>query len=558
LERVLNALSEQGQHANAKRLNGFLPFIFILGVMFVSVLPGRAMQETDDGVLRVNTRLVLLDVIVRDDDGLVEDLKAEDFTLLDGGVERPIAVFTMTRSEPDPDAVPLPDGVVSNRLDARGQTPTSATAILIDRLNTPPGMQVFADQQVNEFLESVVDGDRVAVYELTNTLRMLHDYTMDPRAALEAFDGGGPIQIIGLEGSIDALNVEIGDRELAEFLGGGGAEEDVPGPMATFVNLVERSYLGMRADTTAAALEAIVLNLASLPGRKNLVWVSGSFPFSFEPYQHNAFSFSVRNPTLDRLETTGRILTDANVAVYPIFAGGLGGADPVIQAGTRTNPLVQSGLELMMDLADRTGGEVSFNTNGLATRMEEAVEDTRVSYTLGFYVNDDELDEEFHELEVRTRPPDLEVRHREGYWGFGAARPTQVTPGLVNLLIAPTNATAVGLTASVVPVDGQPGHLDLVVIADTRDLGLTFDGTLWHGHLEMAMYFAIPEGETLLLPVQDLVIQMSDADFQAVQETGYLILTRLETDGLSGWMRLVVRDQASGQAGSLRVPIGLR
>jgi hypothetical protein len=75
LERVLNALNEQFQYANAKRLKGFLPFVFILGVMFVSVLPGRAMQEADDGVLRVNTRLVLLDVIVRDDDGLVADLK---------------------------------------------------------------------------------------------------------------------------------------------------------------------------------------------------------------------------------------------------------------------------------------------------------------------------------------------------------------------------------------------------------------------------------------------------------------------------------------------------
>jgi len=251
LEHSRDSLNDQ--YANANDFKTVLPLI--LGFMLVSVLPGLALQETDDGVLRVDTRLVLLDVIVRDDDGLVEDLTAEDFTLFDDGVERPVAVFTVTRSEPDPDAIPLPDGVVSNRRDARGQTPTSATAILIDRLNTPPTMQVFADFQVNEFLKSMADGDRVAVYELTNTLQILHDYTMDPRAALEAFEGGGPIQTIGLDGSIDALNATIGDRELEEFLAGRGQgeeEEDEPGPMATFVNLIERSFLEMRADTTAA------------------------------------------------------------------------------------------------------------------------------------------------------------------------------------------------------------------------------------------------------------------------------------------------------------------
>jgi len=236
----------------------------------------------------------------------------------------------------------------------------------------------------------------------------------------------------------------------------------------------------------------------------------------------------------------------------------LGGADPVIQAGTATNPLVQSGLELMMDLADRTGGEVSFNTNGLATRMREAVEDTRISYTLGFYVDEDELDVGFHKLEVRTRRPDLDVRHREGYWGFGADRPTQVTPGLVNLLIAPTNATGVGLTASVMPVDGRPDEYALAVIADSRDLSLTYDGTLWHGRLEMAMFYATQSGDTLLFPVQEFEIRISDAEFQAVQQTGYRIQIRVETEGISGWMRVVVRDQATGEAGSLRVPIGIR
>jgi VWFA-related protein len=518
--------------------------LLVLLLTFVSAPAAPAFQQTDDGTLRVNTRLVLLDVVVRDDDDLVEDLTLDDFSLIDDGVRRPVSVFTITRSDVEADLRPLPEGVVSNRRDANGRTPSSATAILIDRLNTSPAMQLWADHQVKEFLASVGGGDRVAVYELTDVLRILHDYTMDPRDALGAVEDIRPIQTVGLDGSIDSLNATIGDRELEEFLAGAGDEELVP--VAAFTELVERSYLEIRADTTAAALEAIVLHLTSLPGRKNLVWLSGSFPYSFEPYRHPAFNFEVRNSTLDRLEATGRILTDSNVAVYPIFVGGA------------VDGLVQSGLELMMDLADRTGGEASFNTNGLATRMHEAVDDARLSYTLGFYVNDDELDVGFHELDVRVDRPDVDVRHREGYWGFGAERPTEVTPGLEDLLLSPTNASGVGLTGSVTAVDGRPDDYDLLLIADTRDLGLTYDGTHWNGVLEMAMYFAAVAEDPRVFPLRQIEVRMTDAEFETAQQVGFLILTRVETAGYTGWMRIVVRDQSSGEAGSLRVPIGMR
>ena len=38
-----------------------------------------------------------------------------------------------------------------------------------------------------------------------------------------------------------------------------------------------------RLQLTLDALNAIAQNLKSLPGRKNLIWVSEGFPFSIEP-----------------------------------------------------------------------------------------------------------------------------------------------------------------------------------------------------------------------------------------------------------------------------------
>lgn len=533
--------------------------LLVLGINAVGTLA----QEADDTVLRVSTRLVLVDVIVRDDDGPVEDLTAENFTLFDEGVEQPVSVFSVTRSEVEVDAIPLPEGVVSNRQDSRGRTPTSVTAILIDRLNTGAFQQPFADHQVREFIDSLGDNDRVAIYELTNTLRILHDYMDDPALAMRSLDGAQAAQTLGLAGSEDALNPAIVDRLIEAWLAGNNPDGPAFGPQAELTNLIERTYLGARADTTAAALEAIVQRLSTLPGRKNLVWLAGSFPFSFEPYRHNAFNFKVRNSTLDRMEATGRVIVDANVAVYPLYAGGLdGGVDPAVPAvpgGAPGTPFNQIGIDLMIDLAQRTGGDAFFNTNGLATSMRRVVEDARITYTLGFYVNDDELDTGFHELDVRVEGDDLEVRHRQGYYGFGGKRPTEITPGLLDLLVSPTEASTLGLMGSAVPVEGAPDDYDLVLVADVRDLNLDYDGTEWRGGLQAAMYFASLSEGVRFLPVLDVDVRMSDADFQTAQQTGLTwILTRMETAGNVGWLRLVLRDPTTGNAGSLRVPVGLQ
>src|SRR6202035_4035794 len=78
-----------------------------------------------------------------------------------------------------------------------------------------------------------------------------------------------------------------------------------------------------RAKETLAGLEAIGNHLARVPGRKNLVWVSGSFPFSMgidetlmDPRrEHRTFQ--------EEAERASRALNNANVAIYPVDARGL-------------------------------------------------------------------------------------------------------------------------------------------------------------------------------------------------------------------------------------------
>src|SRR6185369_15741783 len=106
-------------------------------------------------VLRVNTRLVEVDVVVRAKDGPVTDLTKEDFTIVDNGKPQRVDVFsisTASRSKAKADVPTLAPGVVSNR--SGKSAPTSATVILFDRLNTADRYQRDGRLQLLSYLKS--------------------------------------------------------------------------------------------------------------------------------------------------------------------------------------------------------------------------------------------------------------------------------------------------------------------------------------------------------------------------------------------------------------------
>src|SRR5215469_2928568 len=87
------------------------PVICGAAIIF-SALGSRAQ---DSPTFQVGTKLVQVDVIVRDAKGPVRDLKKEDFTLFDKGKPQKIEVFSIrtTPAQPPPPSRQAP-GVVSN------------------------------------------------------------------------------------------------------------------------------------------------------------------------------------------------------------------------------------------------------------------------------------------------------------------------------------------------------------------------------------------------------------------------------------------------------------
>ena len=246
-------------------------------VAWLGVLPLMAAltQAQEPQVFRAGTRLVEVEVVVRDKNGSVKNLTKDDFTVLDQGKPQPIAIFRSAKSRGATSPAPLAPGMVSNRQDTRGRPIAGASVVLFDQLNTKIDYKDYERERMVKFLSALSETDRIALYSLGKDLHVLQDFTSDPQKLIDG--------IAKLDGGLDQLPNYVGDG-----LGAGGTMVDVRlkdcddfGPNAA---ICRRNMLGMGTgqaaangeiynDITLDALRRIVHHLSGVPGRKSLVWV---------------------------------------------------------------------------------------------------------------------------------------------------------------------------------------------------------------------------------------------------------------------------------------------
>ena len=343
-------------------------------------------------VLKSTTRLVQVSVIADDSKGQpVADLKKEDFQIKVSGKVQPISVFAVeaaTASSGSPALArseqPLPPNIFTNRLETNAGVPSGVTIILLDERNTRLTDLVYAKAQVVRYLRTLQPGDHIGLYVLSGVLRVLHDYTVDSTDLLKRLATYKDGQALPNTTTGEPQDAMQGDALLLD----GWVRASAGGSPA------ERSfYTTDRVLATLRALDFIANHMARQSGRKNLIWVSGGFPLEigFDSIE------GWRNPAVEQrmfteeVSHTVRAMNDANLAIYPVDARGLM-VDPRFDASRRTirqrpalaPPVGVKNQDTMNELASRTGGRAYYNTNDLAKAIHEAVDDSRVTYTLGF------------------------------------------------------------------------------------------------------------------------------------------------------------------------------
>lgn len=531
--------------------------------------------SSEPPVIRATTRLVQVSVVARDKDGsAAEGLRSSDFRVTADGRPQKIAFFSVESTGHIPAAnPPLPPHTFTNLLTARGGQINSITVVLFDLVNTKMTDRMYARQQIIKYLGEVQPQDRIGVYVFNGHLKVLHDYTAD-MTDLQRKIAAATQRLSNVSQTEEPGALDHDDGDFAAMLSGGG-------------NAQEREFfMRNRVLGTLEVFKFIAVHLAQVPGRKNVIWVSGGFPTLFG-YEHES-NFS--DDFIDEIDATVRALSDANVAIYPIDARGLV-TPPAYDASRRSpsaaslGPGASSGRastrppgsanrsastrlaaihETMDDLAHRTGGRAYYNTNDLAKAIHEAVSDSTFTYTLGFYPENEKHNREFHKIKVEVERSHVNLHYRSGYLDVPEA-PADDKLRMAQLrdaLWSPLEATELGLTvqAKLAPPAGSAsvvGQALLNVALNIKPDGIAIklDGDRYTGRLDVLMVPFDARGNQLDGPEDTISLNMLSETYKKFMVAGVPLDKTLTLSPRAASLRVVVRDAGSGMIGSLTVPL---
>ncbi len=388
------------------------------GALALTALAVLAQQG--DVTFKTTTKLVVVDVFVRDKDGKdLTGLTKKDFTILEDGKPQPISVFELQQLDP---VVPAPSAPAPAPVVAAATAPKAATraqaittaepgriqyrdrrllVLFFDFSAMPPTDQLRAEKAARKFVnDQMKPADVVAVMTFANKLKVEQDFTDNKELLLDVLKN----MKIG-EGSELAAEAATGDENEQDT--GAAFEAD------------ESEFNIFNTDRKLSALEQAAKMLGGLSEKKALIYFSSGVGKT-----------GVENNS--QLRSTVNAAVRANMSFYPIDARGLvasiAGGD-ASQAAPRGSGLFsgqtqrrqasrfQDQQETLVSLAADTGGKAFLDSNDLTLGITQAQNDIRSYYVIGYYSTNPANDGRFRRLQVKLNSPmQAKLDFRSGYF----------------------------------------------------------------------------------------------------------------------------------------------
>jgi len=302
-----------------------------------------------------------------------------------------------------------------------------------------------------------------------------------------------------------------------------------------------------------AALSTIAAHVADIPGRKNLLWLTSNLPFSGH--------------------VTARILSRANIAVYPVDARGLlprmpqenleGVADADASAlGTLGGPPAMSaepiGIGTMHDMADDTGGRAFVNSNDLTDAIRQVIEDSAVVYTLGFYITNESIDGQFHKIKLEVKRKGVILHYPQGYF---AVQDVPVTKDkersiLLTALHSPIESSAIPVQVKIDRVEKPFPHcLSIFGSIDIHDVQALENGGVRKFALDVVTVEQDQSGKVLVQSGSRINHQISDKKYADYLRSGLPFHQYVQPKTDATTLRILVEDPSTAKVGSLVIPL---
>lgn len=504
--------------------------------------------------LRSNTRLVVVDVVATDSRGqVIGDLKPGDLTMFEDGKTQKVSNFTF-HPPGKTDVVlnsHLPANVVTN---APSFQASSLNVMLLDTLNGDFAEQAYVKDQLLKYLARAQFTRPIALFALEDRLVLLHDFTTDAAALKSTVERFKP--------PARNNNAETVQSRASAFSTHGDFHTN------------ERDI-----GTTLNQLNALAKTLAGYPGRKNLIWLSESFPVNLFPDnmangvsalctscgkgQVGALQSASGPSNLSRsaLEGSGEgdykdyamlikkvseALMNAQVAVYAVDAGAVG-KDERIAAHVTMN-----------EMADRTGGRAFINTNDLATSMSSSVDDGSTYYTLEYYPENKKWDGQFRSIQVRSSRPGVNLRYRAGYYALDPEKANKEDSDAVAesfsraLQVDAPAATQVVFQAQVQPPSEKNNKVLVTFHIDPRTLVFEHkDGGMEYARLNCTVWAYGRDKDKPLMSSSTVNANLKASEYQQMMQQHFLPCDRqLELKPGTYALRMGVLDRATNKMGT--------
>jgi VWFA-related protein len=457
--------------------------------------PVAAADGKDKGVdpslitFKASSRIVVVDVVITDRKGKpVKGLTQQDFQIAEDGKSQNVAHFEEFNRESDP-AVPiqttpvatssstpagaapetsakLPANVYTNNSQERETG--SSTMVVLDLLNTPLPDQARTREQLIDFLKKKPEALQMALCSLSTNLRLIQGFTHDENLLISSAKGKkGAVKAppwqsdSGMERSVQLardLALVTGDTQSLQRAQNGLDE-------------IKAQDVDVRMHFTLDAFAQLARYLSGVPGRKNLVWLSGSFPLSIFPNPEVTDYQPVTRSYGNEIRKVTNLLAEAHVAVYPVSVKGVetqtmfaasnnGTYDPIPQqagalgpstpgatfglANTSANiPLdtrmqqetrafretVASEQGTMEQVAADTGGKAFYNSNSIGDAIETAIDQGSHYYMLSYSPSNKKYDGRFRKIKISLDQKGYHLAYRQGYYADDPSAPVKDTRG---------------------------------------------------------------------------------------------------------------------------------
>jgi len=369
--------------------------VLLLAAGLISIgAESKAPADADAPIFRLQVRRVPVDVVVLDKDGNpVRGLKKSDFVVKEDGKTQQVLTFDVfDASKPGPPllkAPPLPPNTFTNASVVEERGPLYI--LYYDAVNLSTDDQMSFRNELMKFVDNAPEGVRIALFANVQGLHLLQGFTVDHHLLRQAILRKGP------------------------------------GPHIPDVFLYGGNYGRSDVGGTLSNLNFIAEYMSGIPGRKNLIWLSGGFPIPVSPTlvgnnramaSQGPQSFSVGaqgGPQVldltelerENIQKTYTAMMKSQIARYPVDMRGV-----IAALGDYQNEDI---------IAGATGGHAYYSNNRMSELIQKAVMHGESYYTLTYDPANLKYqgDERRIEVTLPKKNRDYQITYRRVYYANG-------------------------------------------------------------------------------------------------------------------------------------------